>query len=263
MSTMKLIAIDMDGTLLNDRKEIPASFFPVMHELQKRGTQFVIASGRQYATLANLFEGHDEHIIYICENGAAVFQDAKPLFLDQADPAVMKEIVRDLRVFGQVSPVICGAHGAYIEQGSADVIDHVEQYYKSYQIVENLIDIIDEEPICKMSILDLQDAEHHVYPYMQKYADNFQILLSGYEWVDVMNIGVNKGEAYTRLMEQFCYSSDQCMAFGDYLNDIELLKSCTHSYAMENAHPDVKQAANFIAPSNEEAGVVQILKTML
>ena len=53
------------------------------------------------------------------------------------------------------------------------------------------------------------------------------------------------------------------MAFGDYLNDIELLQSCRYSYAMENAHPDVKQAANFIAPSNEEAGVVQILKTML
>ena len=94
MSTMKLIAIDMDGTLLNDRKEIPESFFPVMQELQKQGVQFVIASGRQYATLASLFKGHDEHFIYICENGAAVFQEGKPLFLDHADPLVMKNIVK-------------------------------------------------------------------------------------------------------------------------------------------------------------------------
>ena len=162
-----------------------------------------------------------------------------------------------------MNPVICGAHGAYIEKGSRDVIEHVEQYYKSYQIVNDLLDIIENQPICKMSILDLYDAEHHVYPYMKKYADIFQILLSGYEWVDVMNVGVNKGEAYTRLMKRLGYTSDQCMAFGDYLNDIELLQSCKYSYAMENAHPDVKQAANFIAPSNEEAGVVQILKTML
>ena len=52
----------------------------------------------------------------------------------------------------------------------------------------------------------------------------------------------------------------ECMAFGDYLNDLELLQACGHSYAMRNAHPRLKAAARFEAPGNDENGVMRVLR---
>ena len=73
--------------------------------------------------------------------------------------------------------------------------------------------------------------------------------------------GVNKGVAITRLRKLLGLRPDQCMAFGDYPNDLEMLRAVTYGYAMANAHPDVKAAARFSAPSNDEDGVMRVLRS--
>ena len=75
-----------------------------------------------------------------------------------------------------------------------------------------------------------------------------------------MKPGVHKGSAMKALMELFSITREECMAFGDYLNDTELLESVTHSYAMENAHPQLKAIARYIAPTNDENGVIAVIR---
>ena len=83
---------------------------------------------------------------------------------------------------------------------------------------------------------------------------------SGANWVDVMKPGVNKGRAMQMLQRIKGISPDECMAFGDYLNDLELLQSVTESYAMENALPELKVISKHIAPPNDDDGVMRVVK---
>ena len=78
--------------------------------------------------------------------------------------------------------------------------------------------------------------------------------------MDFMNIGVNKGTAIERIQEAYDITYDETMAFGDYLNDYEMMQSCKYSYAMGNAHPKLKEISNYQAKSNDEDGVMEVIK---
>ena len=68
---------------------------------------------------------------------------------------------------------------------------------------------------------------------------------------------------FKSFQEEYGITPDETLAFGDNLNDIEMLKRASHSFAVENARDEVKEAANFVAPSYKEDGVLQVLKAVL
>ena len=65
------------------------------------------------------------------------------------------------------------------------------------------------------------------------------------------------------IQKKYNISYDETMAFGDYLNDYEMMQTCYYSYAMENAHEDLKAICNFNAPSNDEFGVITTIEHFL
>ncbi len=73
----------------------------------------------------------------------------------------------------------------------------------------------------------------------------------------------NKGTAIKKIQEIFKITPCETMVFGDYLNDLEMIKNAKYSYAMENAHPLLKKEANFIAENNNQNGVVKKIKEIL
>ena len=73
---IRLIAVDLDGTLLNDRKEVPPDFIPMVEALYPRGIRFVLASGRQYYNLAAMVEPVADKLFYFAENGGLIFDGA-------------------------------------------------------------------------------------------------------------------------------------------------------------------------------------------
>ena len=89
------------------------------------------------------------------------------------------------------------------------------------------------------------------------------MVVSAKIWLDVMNAEASKGAAIKHLQNTLGFTYEQTMSFGDYLNDLEMLKESYHSYAMENAHPKLKEIARFAAPSNVDAGVFQVLEKLL
>ena len=83
---IKLIASDMDGTLLNDRKELPGDFFEVFDELERRGIKFTVASGRSFDAVAHLFpEEYRTRLDFICDNGANVIHEGKQVSVTPLD----------------------------------------------------------------------------------------------------------------------------------------------------------------------------------
>lgn len=77
-----------------------------------------------------------------------------------------------------------------------------------------------------------------------------QVVLSSDIWVDIIPLGINKGVAIQKLQKKLNIKPEECVAFGDYLNDYEMMQSVYYSYAMENAIPELKKVARYIAPPN-------------
>lgn len=258
---IKLIASDMDGTLLNDKDEIHEEFYQVFQELKKQNIIFAAASGRQYYNLAKRFEKIKDDMMFIAENGTFVVYKGEELLLNALDKETAIELIKIGRDIKESYVVLCGKKSAYIESKDERLIKEVEKYYEEYKIVNDLTKV--EDDILKVTICDFIGSEENSYTYYNDYKEKLQVSVSGQIWLDITDKGVNKGLAINKLQELLNIKHEETMVFGDYLNDLEMMESAYHSYAMENAHEDLKAICNFNAPSNDEFGVITTIEHFL
>lgn len=263
MNVIKLVATDMDGTLLNDKKELPKDFcrFAASHKEIKT----VIASGRQYFNLIKTFPDNVDDFIFMADNGAIACEKGKPLFVDSIERSTVEELLREIHQIEGVACVLCGAKSAYISTADDVALENIRLYYAKVKFDMKSFDECKDDKILKLAVFLNKEAEEKLYPrlaHLNKPDGNISAVLSGDSWVDIMNRHTNKGTALKKIMDIYGIKPEETMAFGDYLNDLEMLKVCTESYAMANAHPDIKAAAKHIAPSNNDEGVMQILTSL-
>ncbi|SCH98155.1 HAD family hydrolase [Romboutsia sp. 1001713B170207_170306_H8] len=260
---IKLVAADMDGTLLNSKKELSPNLFETINKLKEKNVKFAIASGRQYYNLLKIFEEIKNDLIFISDNGSIVFEGEESIFISEIDEENLIEPIQLIRKMDNVYPILCGEKSAYVENDDTEFLYNAKMYYEHLEIVENILEVINKDRICKIAVYDGNGAEKNSYPKLKKFSDKLLVCLSGENWVDFMNLDINKGQAIKRLQEIYSISYDECMAFGDYLNDYEMMQECKHSYAMANAHPKLKEVCSYEAKSNDEDGVVEALNNYL
>lgn len=258
--TVKLIAADMDGTLLDSDKKLSPHLFDVVMKLKEKNIKFAIASGRQYFNLLNNFKDIKDDLVYISDNGSIVYDNGKSIYVDEINTEEVRKALEDIRKTSGVYPILCGVESAYIEDNNEVFLENARMYYAKLEIVDDLMEVLDKDKICKLAVFDDIDAEKNAFKLLEKYNKNLLVCLSGHNWVDLMNPGVNKGEAIKIIQQNYNISYDETMAFGDYLNDYEMMQNCKYSYAMENAHPRLKEICNYRAKSNDDDGVVEALK---
>lgn len=259
---IKLIASDMDGTLLNDKDEIHEEFYQVFQELKKQNIIFAAASGRQYYNLAKRFEKIKDDMMFIAENGTFVVYKGEELLLNALDKETAIELIKIGRDIKESYVVLCGKKSAYIESKDERLIKEVEKYYEEYKIVNDLTKV--EDDILKVTICDFIGSEENSYTYYNDYKEKLQVSVSGQIWLDITDKGVNKGLAINKLQELLNIKHEETMVFGDYLNDLEMMESAYHSYAMENAHEDLKKVSRFIThKNNDEDGVMHQIKEVI
>lgn len=256
---IKLVAADMDGTLLDSQKKLPPHFERVVEALAQRGVRFCAASGRQYYNLLENFEGFSQELLYICENGAMVCDGQGALYTDEIAKQSIYDIVSLARSIPQAYVILCGEKSAYLEADDEHLRQNADLYYARLTRVEDVLQAAQQDKICKIAVFQYQQAETGIYPVLAQLHTQFQVVLSGDCWVDVMNLGMNKGNGMRRLQKMLQLTPKECMAFGDYPNDCEMMDEIYYSYAMANAHPALRARCRFTAPSNDEAGVMQIL----
>lgn len=259
MTNIKFIAADMDGTLLNNQKQLPKDFYQVFAALEQRGVLFAAASGRQYHSLKDTFAPVQEQMVFIAENGTLVMHKGKELYSSTIPKNEIHKIIQSVRQVENSHIVLCGKNSAYVETQNEQAIAEISNYYHKRQYVEDLLTVDDE--FIKIAILNFDGTESKVYPVVAPlYGDSHQVVVSASIWLDFMHKEASKGAAIKHLQQIFDFTFEQSMSFGDYFNDIEMLKETYHSYAMENAHQEIKQFARFTAPSNDEQGVTAVIK---
>lgn len=262
---LRLVVADMDGTLLDANGEVPDTLWPLLETMRDRGIAFVPASGRQYATLARLFERAADGMSFIAENGTYVVRDGRELAAVTLDRDLVTDAVTLLRTLTDqgrdLGVVVCGKRSAYVERTDEPFLEEARRYYLALQTVDDLLTIDDD--VLKLAIFDFHDAESGTAPSLEQFRETHQVVVSGQHWIDVMAAGANKGRAVQLLQDQLDVTPAQTAAFGDYLNDLEMLDAADLSFAMANAHPDVLARARHTAPSNADDGVVTTLRALL
>ncbi|MGB6129391.1 MAG: HAD family hydrolase [Psychrilyobacter sp.] len=257
---IKLIATDMDGTLLNSKHEINPEFWEVWGKLKEKNIVFACASGRQYYNLIKKFENIKDDIYFIAENGSFVAYKGEILHINILDRKKTFEFIELARTIDGVNVVLCGKNSAYVELNDSKFIEEVKPYYEKFEIVNSLEEV--EDDFLKIALCDFKNSEENSYKYFKEFENEYKITVSGGVWLDISNLDANKGTAMRKLQKILGITPKETLVFGDYLNDIELLESGEHSYAMENAHPKLKELAKNIAKSNEENGVVEKIKEL-
>lgn len=265
MHDIRLIACDLDGTLLDEARRLPAGLPDLVARLRARGVVFCPASGRQYASIRAQFAPLGADLPVIAENGAYVVLDGRELHSACLNPQAVREVVKAARALARdgadLGVVLCGKRSACIERHDAAFAAQVVPYYPSLEFVETLDGV--EGDILKVAIHDFESAQRNVEPRMRAFATSLQVAVSGPHWLDVMATGVSKGAGLRTLQEALEVGRDETAAFGDYLNDLEMLDAAAHSYAMANAHPRLRARARHIAAANSDNGVVRAIEAML
>lgn len=271
---IRLIAADMDGTLLDDAGNLPAGFLPLLRELRRRGIVFCPASGRQYFNLLERFGGTERgelgelgaKMVFIAENGAYVLRQGREVSSDcLAADAVGRLVVavRSVRATGvDLGAVVCGKRSAYVERGDAPFLAEVEKYFTRLRVVHDLLEPPDDD-VVKVALFDFGSAEQTTAPAFAAFRDELQVVVSGEHWVDVMSRSANKGRGIRALQQELGVTAAQTMVFGDFLNDLEMMDAAEFSFAMDNAHPALRARARYVAPRNSENGVLRTIAAVL
>ena len=255
--TIRLVVTDLDGTLLNARKEVPAGIEEWVCNHPEIKT--VIASGRQYYNIYKLFPMAAENMIFIADNGGLVAENGAFIYTNTMKPEAVNACVERFSIRDGHSVILCGEKSAYMKHGSEDLERNAHMYYERLTFVEDMDSCMAQDKIIKMAVFVADYSAVTYYAGLKDIPEGVNVVLSGECWIDIANKEVNKGAALSFLQNRYQIDADACMAFGDFLNDESMMRQCTESYAMSNAHPGLKEVAKYIAPSNEEAGVMQIL----
>ena len=261
MKNIQLIAADLDGTLLSSQRTFSPDLFPLIAKLRERGVRFAPASGRQYYNLREMFAPMADELMYISENGAMVCDGDEIVSFDAMPVEVVCHAIETARRLPGVHAILACKSGAYYENDWDGVfLENMALYYARRRHTPDLLALAELEPVCKIALFCSHRAETVLMPVFASFQGEAQVALSGADWVDLMSPHMNKGVAIGALCEKMGITPDQCMAFGDYLNDLELLQAVGESYAMENGHETLKVAAKYVCPSNDEDGVCRTIR---
>lgn len=266
---IRLVACDMDGTLLGPDGRLPDDFGRTVQALRDRGITFVPASGRQYATLAAMFEPYageagEASFSYIAENGTLVMHEGEVASTTTLDrDAVQRGVTVAHHAWQHLDGglVVCGVRSAYVQRNDERFLTECDKYYRRLEVVEDLAQV--EDDILKLAYFTFEDSEPIARDFLADFGDAYEVVVSGAHWVDLMSGEADKGRALTALQAALGVTPAQTAAFGDYLNDAQMLDAAEWSFAMAGAHPDILARARYHAPGNDENGVTEVLRRLL
>lgn len=265
----KIVFIDIDGTLVNDEKQIPKENIETIKKLKTKGIEVVLASGRPYHSIEKYSNSVGAMPYIIASNGGVVvnYKENKLLYNANIDKLLALEILKFIKANNLFTAItlsgnlILESEMYSLTKENRDeliVVNSIEEYLEST-----------EESIIKFSIIS--DNKENLQIAREKLINKFNITVTNVDTfviankyrkygknpyvMDLMKEYVNKGEAIKRLCKYLNINTQEAIIFGDGLNDIEMFELDAYKVAMENAKDKIKEMADFITISNNKAGV--------
>ena len=262
-SHIKLVVSDMDGTLLNSKGKVSDQFFLLFKKLQEKNIRFCAASGRQHNSIVSKLDIIKDQIYVIAENGGVVKQGKTTLLSHFLDAKKVQELIPVLRKISGANMVLCCDNSAYIESKDNRFISLFQEYYHSFQQVQDVMEIAKTIPVFKIAVYHFDSSEKFIFPVVKDFKNEVLLKISGQHWLDISDEKANKGNALKAVQKLLNVTKQETLVFGDYHNDIEMMEEAGMSFAMKNAHEDIKKIADFITESNDNFGVEMVLESLV
>lgn len=259
LDSIKLVATDMDLTLLADDKSMPAGVDERIDALAKNGVLFCAASGRPALALRESFPAHHQDMALVADNGASVYLRDELVYRDLIDRDLYHEVLALATATEGSVPVLCAFDDAYVLERDHCHEDVVSIYYRSITYVESFEELDVDSNKISIYFPGWDSKQKNDEVYSPAFASRLYLTCAGNEWLDFMNIGVDKGSGIRHLAQHLGIDLSDIAAFGDTYNDIPMLDIVGHSYVMANAAEHMHDHGKFLAPSNNEAGVLTVI----
>lgn len=271
---IKLIVSDVDGTLVDTDKHISDVTVQAMKEAMAEGIAVAVASGRAFGEMGEVLQRLPEIEEYICSNGAVVVEQkhgqSKVIFrqsfsneeglwlMDQLLPFdVYIEAYGGKDIFGTADEM---------EEFAANLSPHLIPLMKaSRTMVPNLRDYIVETGMDLEKIQLFYGTEEKKQAILKHFEDDdrFTIIQSSEGNLEFVQPGISKGRAVAALANELGITADEVMTIGDSNNDLTMLAYAGVSFAMANGEATTKATAKYLAPTNDEDGVAQVVRAVV
>lgn len=260
---IRLIATDIDGTFLSTAHTYDKERFSRLFErLLQQDIHFAIASGNQFACMYNTYLPFSRHMYFICDNGAILGHGDRTLAYSTMKPEHVRHLLQAVRPYEELVMLMSCVEHSYILKKHQDMQEMLEHYFTNMILADDLFEV--REPVLKCSLID---PANNVIQYLDDLVSNISgelnAVTAGNECIDIMPKDISKGSGIRRLQEIMDIRPEECMCFGDQMNDWSMFPAVKYSYAMENAVQPLKDIAWGIAPHCDESGVLQVIEHML
>lgn len=260
---IKLIASDMDGTLLDENSHVPPETYDLIRKLREHGVHFAASSGRRYDTLCEFFEPVRDQMDFVASNGSQVYCGGELVDREVYSHAA----VRRLEAVGNMFDCL---HLALFNRKYTFLLDDEAVYEREMDKDLPNAEHIHFAPGPEINIIKASffcDTTEYVmdmaYVLARELGDIFVFAPSGKKWIDAMQVGVSKATGIYQVMDHYNIDASDVMAFGDAMNDYEILRLVGHSCAMGNGRYAVKQVAKRVIGTNVDHAVQQEMRKVL
>lgn len=255
---IKLVASDMDGTLINDLEELPHNFDEMMHLLKAEDVTFVAISGRASFSIKQKLEKDYDNLYVISDNGAIISKGNDILHVNSFPKENFIEIVSTLQSLEGVMVAAGSPRNTFVNMGTSNVdTSLLEEFFTTYSLVDDLLDYADESIVSITVKCATNAADYLKLDSIKNIQKNNTLIQAGEFWLDAIPPQNNKGLALKRLCEILNIDMSNIIAFGDYNNDYEMIKYSGKGFAMEDATDHVKSVADEVIGSNNNNSVVK------
>ncbi|MBR6696932.1 MAG: HAD family phosphatase [Lachnospiraceae bacterium] len=261
----KIIALDLDGTLVNSNKELTKATKTSLIEAQEKGIKLVLASGRPVKGIQPLA---DE--LKLAEYGGYILSLNGSFVLDCKTKEVMyanyfpDEMIKPICEYAREhnAAALSYDNELVITENPEDEYVKIEAQINNMDIkkVDDLISYIDYK-INKILVVGEPWYMAELTKDMnEKFSDKVEVYRSAPFFIEVVPKGVDKAESLKRLLEKIDIKREELIACGDGYNDVSMVKYAGLGVAMANGCEDIKAVADYITASNDEDGIAKVVE---
>lgn len=283
----KLIAIDLDGTLLNSYGEVSKRNKEAIRNAINKEVEVVLASGRPITSIKNLANEIGCNNYIIAGNGAVTYNIQKEeiiynRFLEKTKVLQIIRICEENSIFYNLytkNTILTkslnynimfynqeNASNPQDKKTSITIIQDIEEYVKNSEEDYLKITICDNDKIIFGSIIrklkminniDILDVEHMSRKFIKDGTENIPI---EYYYTEITNTNVDKWEAIEDLIQKLGIKKEEVIAIGDNINDAKMVKNAGLGIMMGNSAPYIKEMADFVTKDNNNDGVAEVIE---
>ncbi len=262
LENIKIIFIDIDGTLVDDNKAISIATKKAIKRITDKGILVVITSGRDLLHTIDKSISSNSSSLVIATGGSLIYDygDNRLIFSDFFEYSKVIS-VWNYCISNKIGLIIKTTDGVY-----CNIRSRVEYKY------------INDISVCKKSNISqflIMTDSYEKMESVRKYVCDLGMFITSlsssylesrnadYYSIDVNNSNVSKGTAISFLLDYLNIKKEESLCFGDYINDIDMFNACGYSVAMGNACDEIKNIANFVTKSNNDDGIAYFLDNYL